>query len=268
MALATVLWGCYLTMMAMNWVLAARGAGAKVSLHAGVKIWLTSMPARYIPGNVWHVAGRFYLGAQAGLPAEATFVSSVVEQVLTVASELLVFVLLLPFWPGLPAIGFLGPIIAILLGLLALQPRVLAMALHLAGRMLRRPPTASALRYHQLLLLLLGYMTAALMNGVAFAVVAAQLGGVDWTQFPLLAGSYLLARAIGFLSLVTPAGLGVREALLAGLLAPHLSLPLATAVSLLARFLATAAEGLAALGINIVAVARRDPDFPSAEVQP
>src|SRR3990172_6058195 len=166
LAIAAFLWCCYFLLMAAGWVLAVRCSDGNLGWRLGAGIWLSSMPARYVPGNVWHIAGRLYLATRAGVPAETTVLSSVVEQVLTVASELIVFLLLLPFWPGLPALGSLGPLLGVPLALLGLHPRLLRAALRLMSRILKRPLAVSPPRYGQLLIVLIWYVATAFVNGL------------------------------------------------------------------------------------------------------
>lgn len=257
LALVLALWCSYFVIMAVGWVLAVRRAGAKLGFTAGAGIWVSSMPARYLPGNVWHVAGRLYLARQSGVTADAVLLSSVIEQVLTVAGEVIIFLLALPFWPNLPTAGLVGPLVTVPFALIGLHPRVVALALRFAARLLHQQIVALPLGYQQLLPLLLWYVAAALVNGLAFFVLASALGAGDAPQLPLLAGGYLLARSIGFLSLLTPAGLGVREAVLAAVLSPYMPLTMATVAGLMARVLSTVAEALTVLAVNALIALRR-----------
>lgn len=256
--LAVALWCLYFTCMAGIWVCAARWAGATISMGAGVWVWVSSMLARYVPGSIWHVAGRVYTASRIGIPAEVTFVSTLVEQVLTVAGELIVFTITLPIWPNLPPSSTLLALIVIPMALLGLHPRALNTVLHLVSRALKRPPAAIPLGYRHLLLLQVGYCGTAFVNGLAFFVLAGTLDQDLGRQLPLLVGSYLLARAIGFLSLITPTGIGVREAVLVAALSPY-SPSAAMASALLARFLSTAAEGLNVVLLKIAISVHRLP---------
>lgn len=256
--LAVALWCAYFTFMAGIWVYAARWAGATISMGAGMWIWVSSMLARYVPGSIWHVAGRIYTASRIGVSAEVTFVSTLVEQVLTVAGELIVFTITLPIWPNLPPSSTLLALTVVPMALLGLHPRVLNIVLRLISRALKRPPAAIPLGYRNLLLLQLGYCGAALVNGLAFFVLAGTLDQDLGRQLPLLVGGYLLARAIGFLSLITPTGIGVREAVLVAALSPY-SPSVAMASALLARFLSTAAEGLNVVLLKVAISVRRLP---------
>ena len=75
---------------------------------------------------------------------------------------------------------------------------------------------------------------------------------LDWRELPTLTGQYALAWVVGFLSFLTPSGLGVREGTLAYLLSHHLSPVTATLVALLARIWFLLGELTLVLGISMV----------------
>ncbi len=58
----------------------------------------------------------------------------------------------------------------------------------------------------------------------------------------MTSGAYVLAPIVGFLALVTPGGLGVREAMMSLLLAPHLGASVALIATLLARGVTVVAD--------------------------
>lgn len=82
------------------------------------------------------------------------------------------------------------------------------------------------------------------------------LGGGHGFELPI-AGAFALGSMIGYVAFVVPAGLGVREASLIGLLAPHLGSPLVAAAVLAQRVLSTATE-LVAGGLAAAWVARNE----------
>ena len=68
-----------------------------------VKVYGLSQLAKYVPGNIFHLAGRQALGMAAGVPALALGKSTVWELALLAVTGLLFGVLALPLvWPSLP----------------------------------------------------------------------------------------------------------------------------------------------------------------------
>jgi len=126
-----------------------------------------------------------------------------------------------------------------------LHPRVFGAILTWAATRLRRPELAWNYGYGQLLTLLVAYSGAMLCSGLALYTVLWGLGPVRLADLPLVIGASAVAWAIGYLSFLTPAGLGVREAALVAVLSQVYPLPVAVVSSLLSRLVLTLGEILA-----------------------
>ncbi|MFN7956498.1 MAG: lysylphosphatidylglycerol synthase domain-containing protein [bacterium] len=92
-------------------------------------------------------------------------------------------------------------------------------------------------------------------GGASFAASFHALGGGHGFELPI-GGAFALASMIGYVAFVVPAGLGVREASLIGLLAPHLGAPIVASAVLAHRVLGTLTE-LAAGGLSALWLAHR-----------
>jgi glycosyltransferase 2 family protein len=227
--------------------------GSHLGLRLCLRIYLASEFVRYIPGNVWHVLTRILWIGKYGVSRPVAFASMTIELITKLAAGILVFSASLLFWGDSSAIGSLlsGPLVDILgvTGILALlivlHPRVLNGLLNLALRSLKRDPVQLTLRYRDILFVTLAWCASWLVAGCAFYILLLAL----WPDAPLVAlpiciGIYAIAWDIGFVSFVTPSGLGVREAAIVGLFALALPLPagMATVIALLSRFVSTIAE--------------------------
>src|SRR6266851_2860630 len=187
--------------------------GARLGLRICLRIYLASEFVRYIPGNVWHILTRILWVGKYSVSRPVAFASMTIELITKLAAGMLVFSASLLFWRDFGAIGSLlnGPLVDILGSasifalLVILHPRVLNGLLNLVLRLLKRNPVQLAVR---------------------------------------CSGIYALAWDIGFVSFITPSGLGFREAAIVGLFALALPLPvgLATVIALLSRFVSTIAE--------------------------
>ena len=227
--------------------------GARLGLRVCLRIYLASEFVRYIPGNVWHVLTRILWVSKYGVSRPVAFASMTIELVTKIAAGVLVFSASLLFWRDFGAIGSVlhGPLVDILgiasifALLVILHPRVLNGLLNQALRLLKREPVRLGLRYRDILLITLAWCASWFVAGCAFYVLLLAL----WPSAPLAAlpiciGIYALAWDIGFVSFITPSGLGFREAAIVGLFALALPLPagLATIMALLSRFVSTIAE--------------------------
>ena len=74
-----------------------------------------------------------------------------------------------------------------------------------------------------------------LCQGLAFFLFVRSFAPVQWADAGVLTSSFAFAWIVGFLSFLTPGGLGIREGLLGLLLANYMHLSQATSVALLCR---------------------------------
>src|SRR5216684_300397 len=230
---------------------------ARLDSHLGLRvclrIYLASEFVRYIPGNVWHVLTRILWVGKYGVSRPVAFASMAIELIAKLAAGVLVFALSLLFWRDLDALGRLteqrivfalgvGTILALCV---ILYPPVLNALLNSGLRLLKRDPIKLTLRYRDIIFVTLAWCASWFVAGSAFFVLLLAL----WSNTPLIAwpiciGIYALAWDIGFVSFITPSGLGFREGAIVGLfaLALPLSAGLSTIMALLSRFVSTIAE--------------------------
>ena len=84
-------------------------------------------------------------------------------------------------------------------------------------------------------------------QGLAFFLFVRSFASVEWTDAGVLTACFAFAWIVGFLSFLTPGGLGVREGLLGVLLANYIPATQATLVALLCRLWMLSTEMLLAL---------------------
>jgi uncharacterized membrane protein YbhN (UPF0104 family) len=243
----------YFVGLGICWALLLRSmstAPISISIFQGARVWQLSMFTRYIPGNIWHVLSRALLAEQVNASRSLVIASATVEQLLTVLGALLVVSLALPKL-GSQVIGATNlPVnimipITLVAGLVIVHPQILGRLFNWVGTRLRRPEIAWQYNYRVMIGLLSLYAATTAVTGLSLAAIVSGLGGLEIANIPFVIGSAALAWAAGFLSIVTPSGLGVREGVLAGLLALIVPLPVAIVASLLFRLVSTGGEGLA-----------------------
>ncbi|HWQ15530.1 MAG TPA: lysylphosphatidylglycerol synthase domain-containing protein [Roseiflexaceae bacterium] len=247
---AVLLSAAYYIALALCWALLLRRMRAeRVPYMLAARVWLLSMVSRYIPGNVWHILSRALMAQRLGVSRTAVVASATIEQGLTILAALGITAVTLPLWrAGGTAPALLATVVvATLVGLVCLHPRILGALLAWASVRLRRPELAWSYRYRDILALAAAFAFAHLCSGLALVSVLAGVAGVDPAILPLVVGAAAAAWVVGYLSLLTPSGLGVREGALVGLLALVVPLPVATIASLLFRVAITLGELLAVL---------------------
>jgi uncharacterized membrane protein YbhN (UPF0104 family) len=227
--------------------------GIRLDLRPCLRIYLASEFVRYIPGNVWHVLTRILWVNKYGVSRPVAFASMTIELITKLAAGVLVFAVSLFFWGDVGTVGKLvnnQPIIVILgavtvLGvLIGLHPRVLNGAINFVLRVLKREPVALTLHYVDILLVTLAWCGSWLIAGIAFYLLfLALMPNAPLALLPLCIGIYAIVWDIGFLSILTPSGLGVREGAMVGLFALALpSLTISLILAILSRVVSTLAE--------------------------
>ncbi|WP_423224562.1 DUF2079 domain-containing protein [Candidatus Amarolinea aalborgensis] len=241
--------------------------GGSLRYGEAARIWFLSNIIRYIPGNVWQFLGMSEMAAQHGIPRAVTFTSIALHQAISTLAGLL----LAAVYFGLAGHGawfdrlrlalWLAP-----LGLIFLHPRVLEATLNRVLTWLKRPPLRITLTVSDLARLLLAYGLVWLGFGLGFSALVRGLAPVAWTQTPWLIAGYAAAYVLGYLSLLTPSGLGVREGVLILLLQVVFRAPLPAIIAIVARLWMVIGEiggALAAAGWRWAQARRLSPDMSS-----
>jgi uncharacterized membrane protein YbhN (UPF0104 family) len=218
--------------------------GGKLPYWIAARIWFLSAVLRYVPGNVWQPLSLTLYSRRHGVAPEATITSLVLYQViilLAIAPILVIYFLWIDtkslaaqfvaqFPAGLVWVA-LVPVLAFLI-----RPQWLVKLLNWAFVRLQRPPLAMQLTSKKLLMLILVALADWLLWGGVFAAFTFAVAGdivADGAAItPLLVASYPIANVIGWLSLITPSGFGVREGAFYLLLTPQISGSVVTVIAL------------------------------------
>jgi hypothetical protein len=214
LALATILGTAAYVWLSVAWA-RLRGQGETWIEVGGV--WFVSLLARYLPGAIWQGAARVAGGRAVGESAAHTLARFASEQALGCFSASILALLLFPARP------MLAPILAAALAAIALGAAIAPYLL----RSSRLPPWPSSA---------LGWTIAAhVLAALGFAAFVSSWTPLAPEGIASMARAFLVAGLAGVLAIFVPAGMGVREGVLAWLLAPTLGLAPAVAIALAAR---------------------------------
>lgn len=260
--------------------------GSHLDVRSAQQIYLGSEFVRYIPGNVWHVFTRILWAERRGVPRVSGLASMTIELATKIASAALVFALTLLVWPDVRGLaGALGTnaasrsipltigLVGVPLLLVGLHPRLLVGVLNFGLRRLHRAPVTFQLRYRDLLVITLYWAASWVVGGAGFYLIVLALApavAFSPAAFAICAGIYAIGWDIGFLSFITPSGIGFREAAIAGALALAGLVQVAAvaiAIALVARLLGTAAELICVTGAHLLP-GGRPPMDPAPQPSP
>lgn len=190
--------------------------GFQVSRTEAVGLFYVPLQGKYIPGKVWSLVWATRAYASVGVNWPTALSCLVVLTLLNLISALLVSVSL-----GSTVFHFpwYTQIVAFVL-LILLEPRVFRFGVNMALRVPRQRPVHNTLNLKTIAKLLLLNVTYWLLFGFGYWSLARSLfADIEFTLGHLVAaqaGAFLIA----LLAFFAPAGLGVREGILTGLLTP------------------------------------------------
>ncbi len=269
-------------MFALIWRAILQRLGSRIDIISSERIYLGAEFVRYIPGNVWHVITRVMWAEQRGVPKATGFASMVIELATKIFSAALVFAVSLLFWPdvtslttqlNIPAnVALIAGAVAIPLLLLGLHPRLLEASLNTGLKLLKRPPTRLTLRYRDLLFITLYWSLSWVVAGIGFYLLTRSIISTPLPSalLPMSIGIYALGWDVGFLSFITPSGIGFRELAIAGLMvAAGVTVgpgagAIAFVVAMVSRLLATGSE-LVSIALAYVVSGGKMPTPPAVQ---
>lgn len=174
-------------------------------------VWFVSGLARYIPGNIWSIAAIGAMARRRGASAVAAAGSSILINVINVASGAAIVLL---FGARLvPQPGAVAVVAALVLLGGAAAPRLVRPAVAWTARALGRDVRLPDLPASTVWIALAGTSLAWIGYGAAFRLFAGSILGAHALQgeLGLYIAAYTAAYILGFVTPVAPAGIGVRE---------------------------------------------------------
>lgn len=250
----------YFIFSAFGWELTLRFLGYRIGFGRAQVAWGQPLLARYVPGSVLYVLGRVLLSERAGVPRRISITSIVYEQAISATSAIVVaayFIIKHPDLQGVPerwAVLLLIPLAIVLM-----HPRVFG---PLANRVLKafgRDPLPVFIPLRGIIALVVYYSLNWIVVSFGIWSIARSVTNIPFEDV-LLVGS---AQAIGYfaalVTLVAPAGLGVRDAAFAWAVKaalPGRSFALGSLIALAVRGVMTVAELVYVAGVT--AMGRRE----------
>lgn len=251
------------------WAWLFRTAGGRAGVPEAAAAWLGSNLGRYIPGKIWQVTGLVAYVRGRGDSGATAFATLIAFQAAILATGAALALAVL----GARAFEGLGrwPLIAGGLALAgALTPPVLRFVIRLGRRLLRetREHGDAEPDGKMLCRAVVGSLLIWPLHGLGFLALLEGLVLQNTIGFQAALGVFAGSYVVGYLALVAPGGLIVRESAIIGLLAAAAAIPAgpAAALALAARLWTTVAElvsfGLALALLRSAGVTRNEDPWP------
>ncbi len=176
------------------------------------RIWFAASLGKYIPGNLWSLAALGIMARETGASPVAAAGSSIIVNVFNLVSGL---VLVLIFAARLvPHAAVFAAVAVVSIGGVLAAPLWLPAIVRLACRITKRDIPLPVIPASTVWLSLAGTAFAWCAYGVAFRLFAIAILGANAVHggVVLYIAAYTAAYIVGFITLIAPAGIGVREA--------------------------------------------------------
>ena len=197
--------------IALPWRHAIRLLGDDLPLGEVVRRYFVGEIGKYVPGGVWPVLGRGELAARCGVRRTAAYGSVLLSLLaLYLAAMLLVVAGLPALLAGGDGTGPIAVLVLLPVGLLALHPRALTMAVRIVERLGRRHIDVPVPSWTSEIGLVARYVPAWLAIGGATWAIARSLD--PHARLLEIGVATILAWLVGFVLVPVPGGVGVREA--------------------------------------------------------
>jgi uncharacterized membrane protein YbhN (UPF0104 family) len=246
LAAALALATANLAWMGGAWVRLYRAGGGVLAYRRGIAIWMATNLGRYIPGKVWQLSGLALHLRRTGGSGALALSSSLGYQVVTLLTGAAVAVLTLGGDLASARVG--SPLVwgaaAVVLALL-LHPALLRRATRLAARLTREEgPEVGAPRGRDLGAAAAALVVSWLVYGAGFWCLLRGLWRVPPSSLPVATGVFAASYVAGYVVLLAPGGLVVREGAMTALLVAltPLAATSAAAAAVAARLWTTASE--------------------------
>jgi hypothetical protein len=253
---AMVILPAFFVLSALGWDLVLRFLGYRIGFGRAQVAWGQPLLARYVPGSVLYVLGRVLLSERAGVPRRITIASIVYEQAISATSAVIIAAYFIIKHPDLQSQPLRWAVLLLIpAAIVLLHPRVFG---PLADRLLRafgREPLPEVIPLRGVLLLIAFYSLNWIVISFGIFCVARSVTAIPFNDV-LLVGS---AQAIGYfaalVTLVAPAGLGVRDAAFAWAVkaaVPGGSFAVGSLIAIAVRGVMTVAELLYVAAVTVL----------------
>lgn len=199
--------------------------------------------AKYLPGGLWVIPGRMALFGRYGINVVSSGIGIFIELCLLVISGIIFFTPYIVVYSNEGSFVEMELVFLILpILLIVLHPKVfnplISRVLLLFGYQ-EYDIRMSAKTLSKILVIDLFFW---LVTGFGFFLLVTSVQPIPLGNWLSVGSSYSMAWVIGFLAFLVPGGLGIREGVLALLLAPILPAPVPALVAVLSRLWWTMAE--------------------------
>jgi len=219
------------------WFILLKKLKAVINLPSAISIWAVSTLGKYIPGKGWQFVGIVYIAKKLGINYDVSITASLMGQILTIIAGLVISFSIIK--------THVAPVfvtIFIAFSLIFIYPSFLNRVLDLLRKWTGKNIVHVNLTMKDTLLVTFLYLLGWLVFGLSFNLLLMSI--IPGWSFNIIQSAkvYVSSYLVGLFAIFVPGGLGIREGVMAYLLAKSTPGYMASFISVLARLVVTAAE--------------------------
>lgn len=244
--ISTITFLIYYFLRALGWGLMMSMMGYKIKLRKSFYAWQFSEIKRYVPGNIWSFLSRASLFEELGVPKKQSAKAILYEVEFLVCSNLILSLL---------SVGiiskYFGNNTSKLLLILGTSGIMIVFLLIFGYKISKSIATILPnFGISRNLLILVYYAITFFFLALGVYLATASILGFN-TSGIFLIGFFAFSFLIGYLSIITPSGLGVREGIITFGLTSFFTTPIAGLIAIFSRIVLVTSELLFALVIFV-----------------
>jgi len=238
--------GLFYVLSALGWDLILRFLGHRIGFGRAQVAWGQPLLARYVPGSVLYVLGRLLLSERAGVSRRIALASIVYEQAISATSAIVVAAYFIISHPDLEGEPFRWAVLLLIPALIALlSPSVFRPLADRALGAFGRDPLPAVIPLGGIVVLLGFYALNWGVVALGLYCVARSVSEIPFSEVLTVGSAQAVGYVAALLSLVAPAGLGIRDAAFAWAVkvaVPGQSFALASLIAIVVRGVMTVVE--------------------------
>lgn len=218
-----------------SWQEVMKSLGSDITFAQSTWMIATTQIAKYLPGRVWYMVGRVYVGKNEKLKGEDLALSMVLETCLLIVTSSVIFLICTVLAGNYKGANIIIAAVLVVIAIVVIHPKILTWITNIILRVLKRPKIELTVTYVQILRISIYFFGLWIAQIIGFYFLVNSIFQLPISNIFLLASAHTLSWIIGFVVLFAPSGLGVREGVLTLMLSTVMPTPLAIAISFISR---------------------------------
>ncbi|MEO0132521.1 MAG: lysylphosphatidylglycerol synthase transmembrane domain-containing protein [candidate division WOR-3 bacterium] len=229
-----------LILTAFSWKKNLAMLSENISLSKALQINALATLPKYVPGKIWGIAGKIYLAKKENISEHNCVITVTLETILSLLGGAILFLITTATqlkWRVSTYYLLLIPVCFIII-----YPQIFIRVTNFFLKLSKRPMIDIMPSYFQIIILLALYTLSWILQGIGVFFLINSFYKLSPKFILSVAGLHAFSWVMGFLSIITPAGLGVKEGIFSYFLSFILPSGIAAITAILVRIWGTIGE--------------------------